>query len=476
MVDRSTAAVRLMAGDKEPVRLASTANLSLSGLLTVDGVVTVAGDRVLVKDQTDTTANGIYTVSSGIWRRAPDSNSNRNLIAGMKVAVQEGTAHAGDVWNLDSNRPDLGTDDIEFSFYLNTDIADTIDEARQTLIDEAAAIIAMGLGAGKASQAEAEAGVTNTPWMTPLRTAQAIGKPMSAYTIKGNATGGSAGPTDIDVTALTLKSALAPTDILMLQDSAAANAFKRTTVASLGGAVPGAIFGLQIANNATDATNDIDISTGRATDDTNAVSMSLAAGLTKRLDGNWFAGTNQGALDTGSIADGTYHVFQIQRPDTGVVDILFSASPSAPTMPANYTYKRRIASFIRSAGAILAFRQQGDLFRLSAPVVSRNSTAIVTDTLLSLTVPTGIRVVTLITVDQQQNAAGSAVQLLDDGDVLNANVPVSRTAAASEYSVGLADFFVTNTAGQLRFSLANDSGSLTTARVFTNGWIDGRGR
>jgi hypothetical protein len=173
-MQRATAAVRLLAGDKEPVRLASTGNLALSGLLTVDGVVTAAGDRVLAKDQTDATENGIYTASEGTWYRAPDASSSRSLIAGMKVAVQLGTAHGGDVWNLDTNRPDLGDDAIEFSLYLNTTIADDINAARESLVAEMDAIIATGLAAGKATQPEAEAGSSNVGWMTPLRVYQAL--------------------------------------------------------------------------------------------------------------------------------------------------------------------------------------------------------------------------------------------------------------------------------------------------------------
>ncbi|MEY9157339.1 hypothetical protein [Bradyrhizobium japonicum] len=116
---RATAAVRLLAGDKEPVRAASTANLALAGLSTVDGVVLVAGDRVLVKSQTDATQNGIYTASEGIWQRAPDFNYSRAMIAGMKVAVQEGSTHANDMWRLVTDRPDIGEDDIEFAIFIN---------------------------------------------------------------------------------------------------------------------------------------------------------------------------------------------------------------------------------------------------------------------------------------------------------------------------------------------------------------------
>lgn len=50
---------------KDPVRVASTANIAtLSGLLTIDGITLVAGDRVLLKDQTTASQNGIYTASS----------------------------------------------------------------------------------------------------------------------------------------------------------------------------------------------------------------------------------------------------------------------------------------------------------------------------------------------------------------------------------------------------------------------------
>jgi len=45
---------------KAPVRVGTTANITLSAAQTIDGVAVVADDRVLVKDQTDGTENGIY--------------------------------------------------------------------------------------------------------------------------------------------------------------------------------------------------------------------------------------------------------------------------------------------------------------------------------------------------------------------------------------------------------------------------------
>jgi hypothetical protein len=70
----------------DEVRAASTANIaSLSGLLTIDGIVLAAGNRVLVKNQTTITQNGIYTVSSGAWTKVIADSG-----VGALVFVHEG--------------------------------------------------------------------------------------------------------------------------------------------------------------------------------------------------------------------------------------------------------------------------------------------------------------------------------------------------------------------------------------------------
>lgn len=114
------------------------------------------------------------------------------------------------------------------------------------------------------------------------------------------------------------------------------------------------IYGNTYANNGSDATNDIDIAAGGCADATNVYWMVCAA-LTKRLDAAWAVGSNQGGLDTGSIGNSDYYIWRIARSDTGVVDVLFSLSSTAPTMPANYDYKRLVGWFKRVGGAIVAF-------------------------------------------------------------------------------------------------------------------------
>lgn len=89
---------------KEPVRAASTANLTLSGAQTIDGVSVIAGDRVLVKDQSSGAANGIYVAATGAWSRAADFDAASEVV-GAAVFVSEGTANGNSQWNMTTDAP-----------------------------------------------------------------------------------------------------------------------------------------------------------------------------------------------------------------------------------------------------------------------------------------------------------------------------------------------------------------------------------
>jgi hypothetical protein len=80
---------------KEPVRAATTGNITLSGAQTIDGVSVVAGERVLVKDQSTASQNGIYIVGTP-WTRAPDANTWDELVSAL-VFVESGGL-AGSAW------------------------------------------------------------------------------------------------------------------------------------------------------------------------------------------------------------------------------------------------------------------------------------------------------------------------------------------------------------------------------------------
>lgn len=247
----------------------------------------------------------------------------------------------------------------------------------------------------------------------------------------------------------------------------------------------GYLYGLTLSNNVGDATNDIDIAVGECSADTSPYwKMVLASALTKRLDANWAVGTNQGGLDTGAIANTTYHMWLIQRSDTAVVDVLFSTSASAPTMPASYDRKRRIGAIVRIAGVIKPFIQDNDDFSWVTPqadvnTVNPGASAVTRAT----TVPSGIRVKGKYIVGFTATAAGDnpgAIYLSDlsvtDQPVTAAICSFETFTAAAGTAAGAAQVEVyTNTSAQIRTRLSL-SGAGTTFLVTTMGYKDTRGR
>jgi len=247
----------------------------------------------------------------------------------------------------------------------------------------------------------------------------------------------------------------------------------------------GYLFGLTLSNNSVDATNDMDITTGKCRDGTDAVNMALASALTKRLDATWVVGTNQGGLDEGVVGNNTYHVWLIKRSDTGVVDVLFSLSLATPTMPTSYNYKRRIGSIVRTGGAIKAFKQDGDTFVWKVPVgdvaATNPGTSAVSRT---LTVPAGIRVEAILSA-VGRSAAGAAdnptsvfisdlstTDTLPDASVFN--TIVYNGGAVQNYSGTMMRVF-TDTSAQVR-SRVGVSTANTILYISTHGWMDARGR
>ena len=81
---------------------ATTANITLSGTQTIDGVALIAGDRCLVKDQTLSQNNGIYLVASGAWTRATDMDSWLE-VPGAFTFIEQGTLYADTGWVCTSN-------------------------------------------------------------------------------------------------------------------------------------------------------------------------------------------------------------------------------------------------------------------------------------------------------------------------------------------------------------------------------------
>lgn len=115
---------------KESVRTATVSNINLAsppvdsaGDFIIDGVSLTAGDRLLVKNQTNATQNGIYVVggnSGSGWTltRAPDMDENTEISGGTFAFVEEGTVNADTGFVVTSNgNLTLGVNDIEWTLF-----------------------------------------------------------------------------------------------------------------------------------------------------------------------------------------------------------------------------------------------------------------------------------------------------------------------------------------------------------------------
>lgn len=216
------------------------------------------------------------------------------------------------------------------------------------------------------------------------------------------------------------------------------------------------------------------IAAGQAVDSTNSVTMSLAA--MSKTTSAWTVGDAQGGLDTGSIANSTwYYFYVIRRPDTGVVDVVFSTSSSAPTLPTNYTQYRYIGAGLTNGSAQWTkFTQFGDDFFWDSPVLDFSSAGSATAANLTLSVPRGRKMKAVM------NIAPTSNQGVYVSDPANSDLAPSLTASPLAQSyLGSASSVAngsvlcwTNTSAQIRHREVGTG----TIYIATVGWTDLRGK
>ena len=241
------------------------------------------------------------------------------------------------------------------------------------------------------------------------------------------------------------------------------------------------IWGLTLSNNGADSDHDIDVAAGSAHDDTGAVTITLAAGITKQIDAAWDEGTDAGGLDDGAVANNTmYHVFLIRNSSSGAVDALFSTSFDAPVMPAGYDQKRRIGAVKTNGSAnILPFLQVGDVFQYVTPIkdVDVSQTAAAANRTLS--VPSGQKLEVFFDLVAQCGPGQSV--LVYDPDTVEGAAPAANSFAtysnpdSSGGNNGMAQGHIrtmSNASGQVK----TDASTTLTIKIWTRGWVDPRGQ
>lgn len=226
----------------------------------------------------------------------------------------------------------------------------------------------------------------------------------------------------------------------------------------------GYFYGLSLSTAGSSTTLTIGI--GQAADSTGVIFLSLLSSVGKTT-ASWAVGSGNGGIDTGSIANNTtYHWYIIKRPDTGVVDIVFSLSASSPTLPTNYTQFRYIAPMrTNSSGQWVSFTQDGDYFRLVTSVLDVNATPVVT-TAVTYTlgsIPTGINVVAIMNLSSFDAAATQVTYM---SDLAAADEAPSVTAAPLAQIVGV---FQSNAAGNQALEIRTNTSAQIRGRVITAG-------
>jgi hypothetical protein len=232
-----------------------------------------------------------------------------------------------------------------------------------------------------------------------------------------------------------------------------------------------------VANNVSDAVNDVDVGAGEAKDSTNQVNMRWQS-TTKQLDVSFALGSNQGGRSAAALANGTWHVFAISRGADDLSEIFFDTSVT-PALPSSYRYFRRIASLPREAASIIGFVQFGDEFWRKTPTTDVNQTnagtAAVTRT---ASVPTGVKVkwfgsvrfaiggtgaqVYISSLDLPDNAAGAPNFTLGS-EGLTGNIETTNCSVW------------TNTSAQFRTRQSASDASMNL-QMYTMGWVDLRDR
>lgn len=102
---------------KNAARAATTGNITLSGEQIVDGVSLVSGNRVLVKNQTTGSQNGVYFVSSGAWSRTLDFDGSPDAgeVNGAAIFVTDGSTNGDTSWTQTATIVTIGVEEMEFA-------------------------------------------------------------------------------------------------------------------------------------------------------------------------------------------------------------------------------------------------------------------------------------------------------------------------------------------------------------------------
>jgi hypothetical protein len=231
---------------------------------------------------------------------------------------------------------------------------------------------------------------------------------------------------------------------------------------------------ITIANNTTDANNDIDFSGGNFVF-SDFSGQAYVSAMTKRLDANWTAGNNNGGLDTGTKANSReYGVYAIYNPTTNVADYLFTATGvTSLILPSGFTKYKYIGSILtNSSGNIISFKQVGNYFYFSEILDASPTPTSGAYSTYTLSVPKQNNIIAMVrssitysgtgitSVNIYFRATGTSIAFIGHGFVTNGYTGNS-----------IVNFVPTNNAGQVDVSF-NFTAPAQGFTIHTFGYID----
>jgi len=311
---------------KAPVKAATTANITLSGEQTIDGVSIVSGDRVLVKSQTDTTENGIYNASIGAWSRAVDFDGVRDVVEGTIVSVNSGTLYADTIWRVDTSSPSPGSA-MDFS----TSNMDTLRRDLSNIISNSITPAMIQQVATQRVYARNTAGTGNLEAVTGTQVMDWMGSTRGMINVRGASTWAGLA---IGAKGKVLTSD--GTDLSYANPPLGARAFSNLVITVTSTTALSLTASWLVVENAAGTAAVI-----------TSVSKTLATGT-----------SGAGGLDTGAIANSTWYAVWVIMKDDGTTNIMLSTSGTSPTMPTGYTFKARMGWVITNTSAGLRFTLQ----------------------------------------------------------------------------------------------------------------------
>ena len=238
---------------------------------------------------------------------------------------------------------------------------------------------------------------------------------------------------------------------------------------------------ITIANNTSDPNNDIDFSGGNFVF-SDFSGQAYVPAMTKRLDANWTAGTNQGGLDTGTKQANTpYYGYAIYNPTTNVADYIFSASKTSPTLPSGFTKKEYKGACHTDGSANIrqgtwTYGKSQYSFIYSVNISDLAITNPGTSAgLYPMSVPAGPNVFSLAIYAHVQISPGSSLFGLFSSPYQTDSVPsISNYTnfVASGDSISLYNGLIAvNDSRQIRARVSASDGN-TSLRITTIGWIE----